>query len=110
MKHIEHHGNDMLGPWVADLENGFKKPNMKFDCSPCLTRRRCQAQAFWVFSRGRRLNAREMLRLQGLHTRRYTRPPCVSSADFREMVGNAFCVNVMKSWLKNILPAIGFAG
>ena len=110
MKHIELHGGDMCGPWVADLENGFKKPNIRFDCTPCLTRRRCQAQAFWVFSHGRRLNAREMLRLQGLSAKRYSRPPCVSGADFRGMVGNAFCVNVIKSLLRNILPAIGFVG
>jgi hypothetical protein len=51
--------------WVGDIGASPKYgPTLTNGYVPCLTRARCGSSGYWLFSHGRPLNVREMLRLQ----------------------------------------------
>ena len=68
-------------------------------CSPCLTRRRCQAGGHWISTRGRRLNTVEMLWLQHMDPERFQIPSNVSLNSFHALIGNSMSVNVVEAIL-----------
>eukprot|EP00969_Alexandrium_andersonii_P005441 235998-Alexandrium_andersonii.AAC.1 len=58
-------------------------------CSPCLTRTRAAQGGHWVTTRGRRLNTREMLKLQAMDPDRFMIPNGVPLGAFNGMIGNS---------------------
>jgi DNA (cytosine-5)-methyltransferase 1 len=102
-------------PYVGDVQASPRfAGTLSYGYSPCLTRRRCCDGGHWLFSRGRDMTTREMLRLQGMRPKRFRLPVKngvrMSERKLRMMVGNAFSVNVVVRILSRLLPAAGLTG
>ena len=96
-------GNDpFFEPWVLDCDSSIGRARAWPGVSPCLTRSR--GQGHWISNRGRRMNCREMLRLQGWNDVFYQ-----TSSDLQlgQMLGNSMSINVLQRLYCTLLPAAG---
>jgi site-specific DNA-cytosine methylase len=97
---------DRIEPIVVDVD-GVNAHYMRGRC-PCITRTRGGA-GFYLASHGRRMNVKELLRLQGLPTAiNLLRGADISDRQLGQMIGNAMSGNVLSRILKRLLPACGF--
>ena len=97
---------------IADLGGGFgaahgKGHSFGVGYSPCLTRTRCAAQAYYSFENGRKLRVSELFKLQGVPPKRLCIPQGVSERQVRMMIGNSFTVPVVADILDRALYATG---
>lgn len=91
-------------PYVFDIDGST--PHAMCDRSPCITRTR-GGSGFYLPSRGRRMNLRELLRLQGLPVHYLECREGISDRQLGMMIGNALSGNVLGRVLSRVLPACG---
>lgn len=107
IKQAKHSGVDYtVAPFVVDCDSSAswtKKP--MYDRSPCLTLSRNRGH--WVMNRGRRTNANEIMRLQGMSPTFVE--VCVKDGMFGKQFGDAMSVNVVERIMGRLLPAAGIA-
>ena len=87
--------------WLCNLHESLRFAYLKKDTCPCLTRR---SQCVWIFSHGRFLTATECGLLQGFDMRRIS--VAVPDQRFIAMIGNSMSVDVLKTILGAVLPAL----
>ena len=95
--------------YIVDLGTSTRRTILYRDIAPCLTKTRCQANDYYLMSRGRRLTLAELFRLQGVPAHRIRLPPGVTEAHLRGMIGNAWTVPVYAAILRNALLSTGLA-
>ena len=95
--------------YIVDLGSSTCRQVLYRDIAPCLTKTRCQANDYYLMSRGRRLTLAELFRLQGVPAHRIRLPPGVKEAHLRGMIGNAWTVPVYAAILRNALLSTGLA-
>jgi len=79
--------------------------SISFDETPCITKSRAAARAFWLLQYGRPLSIRELLRCQGFDP---TRMRLVGTdCQMGARVGNAFTCTVLRAILMNALASVG---
>ena len=65
-----------------------------------------QARGFWLTDRGRRMNVKEMMRLQGMNPEDFTLQ--VTERQLAQQLGNAMSLNVLERIMFRLLAAAGF--
>ena len=119
---LRDHGIDTpwTKPFAIDVDS--TRPSCLFECSPCLTRARCLG--FWITCRGRRMNLREMAKLQGFEVQDTTTmtdaskanrvtikglklPADISDRQAGQLLGNAMSVPVIEAVLMAGLRCLG---
>lgn len=95
--------------YVLDVAASARYQHALTNCSPCLTKTRCQQYGYYIPKLRRRLSLREMARLQGL-------PAPVTDAllqtalrtrSLEEAIGDAMSINVLQTALRHLLDAAG---
>ena len=86
--------------WICNLTESTRFARLLRDECPCLTR---VGQDLWIFSHGRFLTTLERMLLQGFDG---GLDVVVSDAQFRAMLGNSMCVDVLKLVLGAAMPAL----
>ena len=112
VKEIKGQGRAITDNYVADLGGGFKaggkfSANVAYDYSPCLTKSRCGGNAYYVFSRQRKLTLNEYFRLQGFQPGRIQVPRGVSERQVRGMIGNSFTMPVVADIIDRMMYSSG---
>ena len=87
--------------YIIDCDASKQRSSFMKGISPCITRSR--GNGHWISSRGRRLNPKEMMRLQGIDPNTFKVP--VSDSEVGKQLGNAMSVNVVERLLQQLLGA-----
>ena len=90
-------------PMIVDLACGASF-NWGLDETPTLTRARGSGMAFFSLQHGRKLNIRELMKVQGVNPRRVELAG-VSVNQFGGMLGNAFTVPIIKALIETAINA-----
>lgn len=108
---------EQLGPklwshgYVLDVAASARCQHALTNCSPCLTKTRCQQHGFYIPKLRRRLSVQEMARLQGLPTTVTAGllETCDESGSrsVEEAVGDGMSINVLHTVLRRVLDSAG---
>lgn len=108
---------EQLGPklwshgYVLDVAASARYQHALTNCSPCLTKTRCQQHGFYIPKLRRRLSVQEMARLQGLPTTVTAGllETCDESGSrsVEEAVGDGMSINVLHTVLRRVLDSAG---
>ena len=77
---------------------------------PTITKKRAKELQWFITNRGGLIREHELLKCQGFDPYAIVVPPDVNRSRFREMIGNAYTVNVMRGLFRKGLRALGRAG
>jgi DNA (cytosine-5)-methyltransferase 1 len=106
LEKIEMKGGDpFYEPWIMDCDGSPDFTKAFMGVSPCITRSR--GQGHWLSCMGRRMNLKEVLRLQGFAD---SFENVVTERQLRLMLGNGMSLNVLERILCRLLPAAGLSG
>ena len=95
-------GDPFYEPWIMDCDGSPSFTKAFMGVSPCITRSR--GQGHWLSCMGRRMNLKEVLRLQGFAD---SFENVVTERQLRLMLGNGMSLNVLERILCRLLPAAG---
>jgi DNA (cytosine-5)-methyltransferase 1 len=89
--------------WIVDIDASPHFLCKKKDSAMCMTKSR--GSGFWITSRGRRMNVKEMLKCQGMEKKAFKQ--VVTDKQLGMQIGNAMSQNVLERILVKLLPAAG---
>lgn len=95
--------NPFKNTYVIDADASTRFRSVMHDRVMCMTRSR--AAGHWLTSRGRRMNIREMMALQGMDYDKFKQD--VTDRQLGCQIGNAMSQNVIERILTKLLPAAG---
>ena len=96
-------GGSLEDPHVLDCDAGVNNVTCTHNFSPCITRSRNKGH--WLLHKNRRMNIKEMMRLQGINPTKFVVD--VSECTLGQQIGNAMSVNVIERVLNQALQAAG---
>ena len=98
--------NPFMTPVVIDVGCSPKFRHFRVDASPCITKQRGAAAAYWCSTKGGRLTITELGRLQGFEDHEvWWRDVGLSEQQFGGMLGNAQSLCVVDALLPHVLYA-----
>ena len=102
-QHIKESGGNLDQPYVVDCDSSRQKSCQMKNISPCSISSRNKGH--WLIHRNRRMNIKEMMRLQGIDPKSFKQ--VVPDSVMGQQLGNAMSVNVVERILSRALVAAG---
>lgn len=102
-------GTPSSDPYIIDLAASASRETFRRGEAPCLTASHAGERAYWATWLGKRLDIKQLMKLQGYDNHPKGKPYKVNISDRRmgHILGNAMSVNVLERVLVRALHAAG---